>query len=192
MYRLLTDNIPVVAHSAFASPDGPKLIISGRVKELTGYTAEEFAHDRKLYDRILHADDRERYWAAVNEQIGTHVPLDIEYRIMTKDGVTKWVRDRTVITPNDSGGVRRVDGVLEDVTDRRAAEENLRRREEMYKLLTDHIPVVAYSAFATERGQRMLISGRIKQLTGYTAEEFEDDSDLYDRILHPDDRALYW
>ena len=165
VYQLLTDNIPVVVFSAFATPDEPKLLISGRVKELTGYTAEEFARDRALYDRILHADDRGRYWAAVNEQIENRASLDIEYRIITKDGVTKWVRDRTAITPNPHGGILRVDGVLEDVTDRKAAEEML----ELAQFSIDNADISVF--WITPMGRFVFVNDAACKKLGYTREE---------------------
>ena len=134
-YKLVTDHIPVVVHSAFATPDGPKLLVSGRVAELTGHTAEEFEADRDLYSRLVYPDDRKVYWDRVNETIHTLSPMDIEYRIIAKDGTLKWVRERVVITPNDHGGVRRLDGILEDISDRRAAEQKVLEGQQRYRAL---------------------------------------------------------
>ena len=134
-YKLVTDNIPIVVHSAFATPNKRQLLISGRVTELTGYAAEEFEADRDLYDRILHPEGRVAYWDIVSRTLETRSPMDTEYRIITKDRQVKWVRERVVITPHADGGIQRLDGILEDVSDRRAAEEKVRESQKRYRAL---------------------------------------------------------
>ena len=52
----------------------------------------------------------------------------LEYRIVRADGAVRWVLDRGQLVPG-AGGRRWMDGAIFDVTERREAEEALRRQE---------------------------------------------------------------
>jgi PAS domain S-box-containing protein len=57
-----------------------------------------------------------------------------------------------------------------------------------YRLLAEQLPGVAYVE-ALQASSAMYISPRIEHLTGYRAEEWIDDPNFFERVLHPDDRA---
>ena len=72
----------------------------------------------------VHPTDRERMTAAIEDAIRHGAEYDIEYRVRTPAGETRWVhaRGRAAQTA-DHGGARRMAGVSLDVTDRKRAEE---------------------------------------------------------------------
>lgn len=74
----------------------------------------------------------------------------------------------------------------------RQAEEALKRSEEKYRLVSENIPVVVYSALPDELSTNMFVSGRIEELTGYTGAEFLENPELWSKIVHPDDRKYVW
>jgi two-component sensor histidine kinase/GAF domain-containing protein len=72
----------------------------------------------------VHPGDRERMTAAIEAAIRHGAEYDIEYRVRTPAGETRWVhaRGRAAQTA-DHGGARRMAGVSLDVTERKRAEE---------------------------------------------------------------------
>jgi PAS domain S-box-containing protein len=75
----------------------------------------------------IHPEDRERVrQAAMCDQ--RHGGYDQEYRILRPDGQVRWVRDRAFPLIEENGTVARVAGVAEDITDRKAASEQLELR----------------------------------------------------------------
>ncbi|MBI5445746.1 MAG: PAS domain-containing protein [Deltaproteobacteria bacterium] len=60
---------------------------------------------------------------------------DFECRIRRVDGELRWIRAAGRHRRDASGAPRRMTGIVQDITDRRAAEENLRRSEELYRTL---------------------------------------------------------
>jgi PAS domain S-box-containing protein len=75
----------------------------------------------------IHPEDRERVrQAAMRDQ--RHGGYDQEYRILRPDGQVRWVRDRAFPLIEENGTVARVAGVAEDITDRKAASEQLELR----------------------------------------------------------------
>jgi PAS domain S-box-containing protein/putative nucleotidyltransferase with HDIG domain len=71
----------------------------------------------------------------------------------------------------------------------------LRTAEARYRDLVEKNPGVLYIDTAGSPSTTLFISQRIQAITGYTAEEWAQDPDLYDSLVHPDDlgpvRALH-
>ena len=130
-YRLVSENIPVVVYSALPDESSTNLFISGRIEELTGYSGEDFAELPKLFRDVLHPDDRDRVWEEIEEHRTNKSPLDVEYRIITKDHVTKWVKDRATPMLDENGEIVRTDGFMEDITERKQLEDQLRHAHKM-------------------------------------------------------------
>jgi signal transduction histidine kinase len=70
----------------------------------------------------------ERVREAVTRARDEGRPFVVEYRIVRADGVVRWVLDRGQLV-QAPGGRLWMDGAIFDITDRREAEEALRRRE---------------------------------------------------------------
>ena len=69
----------------------------------------------EAYDAAIHPDDRALYDAATTQQrLGEQVEL--EYRLVGLDGVTRWVRERVVPRPPRADGVIEVRGIVSDIT----------------------------------------------------------------------------
>jgi diguanylate cyclase (GGDEF)-like protein/PAS domain S-box-containing protein len=69
-----------------------------------------------------------------------------------------------------------------------AVESEARETERRYRTLVEQLPLVVYVDALDEGSSNIFTSGQIEPLLGYTVEEWRDDSDLFVRTLHPDDR----
>jgi PAS domain S-box-containing protein len=130
-YRLVSENIPVTVYSALPDKHSTNLFLSGRMEELTGYPPEQFMQDQQLWAAIVHPEDRERLWKRLEEHRKNKYPLDVEYRIVTKDGTNKWVRDRATPMLDENGEILRINGFMEDITERKHLEEQVRLQERL-------------------------------------------------------------
>jgi PAS domain S-box-containing protein len=81
-----------------------------------------------------------------------------------------------------------VQGVLVDITERKRAQENLRTAEAKYRSLVEHISAITYTALLDDVRTRVYVSPQIETLLGYTQEEYLADTDLWKKMLHPDDQ----
>jgi len=130
-FRLVTQNIPVVVYSALPDEHSTNTFVSGRVEELTGYAGNEFLENPTLFNELIHEDDREWTWKKIEEHRRERTTLDLEYRILTKNREIKWIRDKAVPLLDEDGEILRIDGFMEDVTEKKILEEQLRESQKM-------------------------------------------------------------
>jgi diguanylate cyclase (GGDEF)-like protein/PAS domain S-box-containing protein len=136
-YRTLVEQIPAVTYVDPVDDPDNSLYTSPQIERMLGYTPEEWRNER-LWPKRLHPDDRERILAADERfERGGDEPFDEEYRLLAKDGSVVWVREEAVLVTDDQGKPLYWQGLMYDVTDRKEAEEALRRSEERYRTVVE-------------------------------------------------------
>jgi PAS domain S-box-containing protein len=94
---------------------------SSQVELLTGYSPDEWASKPNFFAQVLHPEDRDRVLGAFARAQETHSPIQIEYRVVAKDGRVVWIQDDAAVARNDEDGQpRHVQGLMMDITKRRA------------------------------------------------------------------------
>jgi len=89
------------------------LYANSAVETITGYSTADFNAAPNLLLDIVHPDDQQRFIDQVNQALA-HERIDTEYRILRRDGETRWVHNRFWLASE-----QRIDGIMSDVTDRR-------------------------------------------------------------------------
>jgi PAS domain S-box-containing protein len=141
---------------------------SPRVRTMLGYTDKEFPDVLESWTSRLHPEDRERAFAALTAHIETRVPYDEEYRLLTKRGDYHWVRARGQAIWDAEGRVIRMTGSLQSISDRKRAEDALRRSRRLLQDMADNTTAVIYVKEAT--GRYILVNRRFEQIFGLTAD----------------------
>ncbi|MFB6170672.1 MAG: sensor histidine kinase [Haloarculaceae archaeon] len=103
--------------------------IRGAVEELTGYTAAEL-EDGGFEERLVHPDDQEAVWREVQAALADGEPFELTYRILTKDGTTRWVWERGQRVAREHRDEDVLEGFITDITERKADERELERQIE--------------------------------------------------------------
>ena len=76
-----------------------------------------------------------------------------EFRIVAKDGQTKWIEVIATVERSESGEATRMYGVNLDITERKAVAERIRSSELQLRLITDSIPALVSYVDLDERYQ---------------------------------------
>lgn len=169
-FRALAEGIPGVVYSVPSAEGMEKFYVSPQVKELLGFTCEDYAADGDLWRKQVHPEDRDRVLGELERSIRAGVPFISEYRFFRKDGQMRWLHDETrTMMLKDQTPVRQ--GVILDITDRKQSEQALRDSEEKYRQLftTETDSLVMFDAQTYEM---LDVNESALRLYGYTREEF--------------------
>lgn len=123
-YRRITEAITDYIYTVrFASGRPLETVHSQTSIAVTGYSPEELKADPKLWFNIVHPEDLEVVREQVSRCICGQDCGPIEHRIIRKDGNIRWVRRTLVPTFDSQGRILSYDGLLQDITELKVAEQ---------------------------------------------------------------------
>jgi PAS domain S-box-containing protein len=188
-YRLLVEEMPVISYLDeldAATGDWETRYVSPQIERILGFPPEEWLGDAWRWRAQIHPDDRERAAAADAEHYETGEPLDIELRYYDQQGRERWVRDQAVIIRNERGEPAFSQGIIQDVTERKLAEERLQDAEQRYRAIVEHVPAAIY--LDRPDGETTYMSPQIADIAGVTPDEWMSDADFWNTLVVPEDR----
>jgi len=113
--------------------------VSEGCQRVTGYEQRDLMFNGRVsYESLTHPEDQLWVREAVREALTQNMPFDIEYRITHADGGTRWVWERGIGVHDNEGRVIAVEGLIQDITERRNAVQALREAERRYRGLFDN------------------------------------------------------
>ncbi|HEV2133022.1 MAG TPA: CHASE3 domain-containing protein [Terracidiphilus sp.] len=98
---------------------------------LFGVNPEGFKPARDSFAALIHADDRAMFMEHWDENIAEFQPINREFRILKPDGKERWISCRGTPRYDDSGSPLHYSGLFLDITERREAEQVLRKFERL-------------------------------------------------------------
>jgi PAS domain S-box-containing protein len=98
---------------------------------LFGVNPAEFKPSRDSFAALIHPGNREIFMQHWDENIAAFQPINREFRILKPDGKERWISCRGTATYDDAGSPIRYSGLFLDITERREAEQVLRKFEKL-------------------------------------------------------------
>jgi PAS domain S-box-containing protein len=95
---------------------------SDEMYRILGLAPHDFTPSADTLELLLHPDDRKVVHAQIDAALAGATAPEIEFRLLRPDGVQRWILARTQGTPHPGGGVERITGTYQDITERRLAE----------------------------------------------------------------------
>jgi two-component system cell cycle sensor histidine kinase/response regulator CckA len=166
-YRLMVDSASDCIY--WRVPDGKTIYISPTCVALSGYSPEEFRASPKLLDEIVHPDDRQRWEQHKHETFADGSHRALEFRIINKEGQTRWVSHVCGPVYDEAGEYLGVRGSNRDITDRKRSDEVLR---ESVSLLHAIVSAAKEAMIAIgEEGLVAIFNPAAEKMFGRTREE---------------------
>ena len=119
-----------------------RLLRVGRADQIFGITPEVFSGTWEAFLDQVHEDDRTLVSGEVNRVLKETTLCQIEFRSVRPGGCVRWLKVQGKMFPATGGGAKRIVGVVQDVTERRKAEERLRQAATVLEATADGILIL--------------------------------------------------
>jgi formate hydrogenlyase transcriptional activator len=186
-FRRMADAIPEVIWFTALEPENV-LYVSSSFERIWGLPIADLYRNPRLWTETIHPDDRDRVtntfarWI-VGEEVSDH---DIEFRIVQPSGAIRWIHERGVLSLNDQGKPYLASGISTDITERKEAEDAL-RRSESYLAEAQRVSRTGSFGWNVSSGE-IFWSEETYRIAGYDP-EIKPTLDLVFQGIDPGDRA---
>lgn len=166
-----------------------EIYFSPRWKNILGYEDHEIPNRFDEWKKRIHTDDVEPAFSALQAYLdGNTEKYRLEHRLRHKDGSYRWILSRGTCQRDANGKPVRMVGSHTDITERKKAEEELRKNEQLLRDITENMFDMV--TLADMEGHRLYSSPSHETILGYPPKH------LFGRnikeLIHPEDldRAL--
>jgi PAS domain S-box-containing protein len=189
-HRALVEQVPAVVFIDSHEESPICYYVSPQSTKMLGHRPEEFQNDPTLFFRIIHPDDVERVATAWVEAVRHSDTFVCDFRLFRRDGALVFVREAAVLVRDVDGNPIHWQGLIEDLTDRKRAEDERRASDARYRMLVEQVPAVVYEMDPDDERRTLFVSPQVEALFGYSRAEWLDQPDIWIELLHPDDREI--
>ena len=183
-YRTLLDNVPI---GAFRSTIGPKggtfLSVNPALARMFSCSNPENMIKTRVSDCYQNNKDRKGFIASVSKEGSVS---GYEVQLKRKDGSSFWGSLSARAVKDENNEIKYIDGVLEDITERKSIQEALRESEERYRRLLDHNPA---AIVVHVDGKIVYVNQASLDLVAASSPEDALGKHVFD-FVHPDYREI--
>jgi len=169
-YRALVERLPAVIFLDATNEIQTTLYISPKIKELLGYTPEEWIADPFIWENSLHPDDKEHVIADDERTNTKRGNFSAEYRLRKKDGKYTWIREEATLILDYKGKPLKWQGFLFDISTQKQAESAIQQSEEHFKKIFQANPIASCIATLKE-GRFIAANDAYWKLSGFEPNE---------------------
>lgn len=109
-----------------------RVVWSKNAEEVLGYPLDAFGETPESYLEKVHPEDLSLVEAIRRKAlIGEEDSFQFEYRLVRPDGTEQWTKTTASVHRNDAGKPSRIAGTMEDITERKQLEAQLRQTQKM-------------------------------------------------------------
>ncbi|MBS0387785.1 MAG: EAL domain-containing protein [Proteobacteria bacterium] len=167
--------------------------VSAGFQALTGRAPADLVGNRVIsYNELIHPDDRGRVAETGATGKGEGARISIEYRLCHIDGSVRWVSERAVRVFDRPTSSWKWEGFIEDITDRKRAEQELKEANERYQSIFENALEGIFQV--TPEGRLLVANPAMARMFGYNsaAELLAELRDIPHQLyVEPERRADY-
>ncbi len=161
--------------------------ISPAFEEIWGRSLDELYSSKEIWRNAIFPEDRDFVFDKI-KTLKKSKGFEIEYRIIRPDRKIKWIRDRVFPIKDKNGTPFRYTGIVEDITDQKIAEEELR------KLLYAVQQNPALIIITDPTGNIEYVNPKFTFITGYSLDEVKGQNPriLKSGYTDPEEYKILW
>ncbi|MBT4286785.1 MAG: transporter substrate-binding domain-containing protein, partial [Deltaproteobacteria bacterium] len=174
------------------TPGGSKNIYqSEQWFKQVGYTRDDFEEGQDVFGMLIHPDDKDSAYKAIeNHEKGLTKTYEAEFRFRAKDGSWKWIFSKgQAVERGADGHPTQLTGAHLDITERKKAESELLNLQQTLNIALEASntgiwkmnPITNEALYYGDQWFRQL---------GYSPDDFTPKQDVFDLLLHPDDKEI--
>ncbi len=139
MLQTLFGNLDAMAYRCRDDAQWTMEFVSDGCRKLTGYEPDDLLFNNRIsYECITHPEDRVRVREAVHRALEHRSRYEVEYRLQHADGSVRWVVERGIGLFDNEGRTTALEGIIQDITERKRVEDSSRNAEKRYQALFDN------------------------------------------------------
>ncbi|HYJ04250.1 MAG TPA: MEDS domain-containing protein [Chthoniobacterales bacterium] len=163
-----------LAHVGSWSLDLPSFTVtwSDELYRIFGVEPSEFDHSYEAVIGTTHPEDRDWLRSVIEGALKTHEPFSVYYRITKPAGEVRILHARGAVVTDKHGNASRLHGTAQDVTERKHAEEELKREKEILAKIFNNTPMMI--GFVDTDGGVRLVNPEWERTIGWTLKELRD------------------
>lgn len=162
----LMSNLPGMAYRCANNLNWTMEFVSEGCYQLTGYRKDELINDKVVsYASIIHKEDQLLVYETVQNAVNNHEPFTLLYRIVTWQGLDKWVWEKGRALYDDYGKVICIEGFVTDITERKLGEERIAILAQTLKSVSECVCITNL------RDKIIFINKSFSRIYGYTSNE---------------------
>ncbi len=180
-FRTIVENLPGAVYQTDDQENSAMDYLSGGIEEFLGFKPEELVgNPDRTYEMQIHPDEVELVVSNVSQLFENGEPLNLEYRVLHKDGSIRWVHERGQNYQRVDDDGRQLCGVLTDITAKKQAEHALesnraRLAEQTLELERSNAELDSFADIASHD-----LKEPLRGITNYSSFLIEDYEDLLD------------
>lgn len=180
----IISSLPGMAYRCLFDKNGTMKFLSKQCKEITGFETSDIVDNKKIaYNDLILPEDHLKIWKNVQDSVQNKDFFENVYRIKTKNNEIKWIWDRGKGIFNSQGELLFLEGFIEDITQMKKIEDELRRSEGRNSILLEKIPATVWTVdkdlvYTSSTGSGLSLLGlKNDEVKGVSLYDFLDTDD---------------
>ncbi len=156
---------------------------SEQIRQMLGLPHDTTSSSLESFVEMIHPDDRQKVLKATAIK-SDQITSSLEYRVVLKNSVVKHLEAIGSLIKDEKGLPLRIEGTLQDITERKLIEEAILESEERFRVMFSKAPL-GMALIDSLNGDIIDANERYAEIAGRTLEELKKIDWL--QITHPDD-----
>lgn len=189
-FKVLTDNILGGVKTCLKDEYMTMTYVSQGFLELTGYSCEDLNKIFKnRFKDMIYKDDLDKFNCIILNQLAKQDKIEVEYRIVRKDGSIIWILERSK-SINDNKGSECIQGVLTDITELKKIQEELDSKRFEIQAINDSIVGGIVITEINDDFDSIYLNEGYLNMIGYTRKQLKDElNNKLIKLIFKDDRT---